>query len=72
MDPDQTAPKGSSLIRVHSVCIDGKNIFECIEIYAPGVISRQLEDNKIGRIRVNMFKCIILLSRKGVKTNIKQ
>ena len=28
VDPDQTAPLGSSLIRVHTVCLYAKSMFE--------------------------------------------
>ena len=47
MDPDQTAPLGSSLIMTHSVCFHGERILECFLMYAADVISRQhFQDNK--------------------------
>ena len=43
MDPDQTAPFRSSLIRAHSVCFHDKTTLECISIYAADVISSHFQ-----------------------------
>ena len=45
MNPDQTAPLRSSLIRVHSVCSHYKISLERIWIYVTDVISRHFLDN---------------------------
>ena len=66
MDPDQTAPCRSSLIRVHSVCFHGNSLLVCIGIYAAKVISRQhFRTRNIGRIMVKKYGqyCIALFSK---------
>ena len=53
MEPDQTAPAGSSLIRVHSVCFHDKIWPEVQKNKADKKSRRRFQDKKVGVIRVN-------------------
>ena len=41
VDPDQTAPLGASLIRVHTVCLYAKIDFKSLQEYSADDISRR-------------------------------
>ena len=61
MNPDQTAPLGSSLIRVHSVCFHGKSILKCIwiHVYAADQNADNIFQEKNGSLRVSSKTCTI-------------
>ena len=64
MVQDQTA-QGSSLIRVHSVCLHDKILSEVTRIYAANIKGRQnFQDKNIGELRVKYY-CPIKWVAKG-------